>query len=171
MSSVLCGMLNQRCEVFWDGELYRRSAEEWRAQDWTPWVGPQPSDPIAHLQKRMVLAGRRFDGVEVKFNHLRQLDVTSADLLMDLRQIPDDVDIDVEDLGALIDDLTAVGRWRSVVLLGTTMPRSLGGGIVEAGTVGRLPRKEWLLWLTLRHSHLSRVPIYGDYAVHTPSRH
>lgn len=97
-----------------------------------------------------------------------QVDVTGADLLMDLRQIPEDAEIDVGDLGPLIDDLVAVGGWRSVVLLGTTMPRSLGGGIVEAGTVGRLPRKEWLLWLALRRSHLSRVPSYGDYAVQHP---
>jgi hypothetical protein len=68
----------------------------------------------------------------------------------------------------MIDDLVAVGPWRNVVLLGTTMPRSLGGGIVEAGTVGRLARKEWLLWLALRQSGVSRLPTYGDYAVQHP---
>lgn len=97
-----------------------------------------------------------------------ELDVTGADLLMDLRQIPEDAEIDIDDLGALINDLVAVGPWRSVVLLGTSMPSSLGGGTVEAGTVGRLPRKEWLLWLALRNSQLSRVPTYGDYAVQHP---
>jgi hypothetical protein len=97
-----------------------------------------------------------------------QSDVTGSDLLMDLRQIPEDGEIDVDDLVPMIDDLVAVGQWRSVVLLGTTMPRTLGGGVVEAGTVGRLPRKEWLLWLALRRSRVSRLPTYGDYAVQHP---
>lgn len=97
-----------------------------------------------------------------------QIDITGADLLLDLRQIPEDAEIDAEDLVPLIEDLAAVGGWRNVVLLGTTMPRSLGGGVVEAGTVGRLPRKEWLLWRAIRGSRISRVPIYGDYAVQHP---
>lgn len=97
-----------------------------------------------------------------------QVDVTGADLLMDLREISEDTEIDVDDLVLMIDDLVAIGRWRNVVLLGTTMPRSLGGGVVEAGTVGRLPRKEWLLWLALRSAGVSRIPTFGDYAVQHP---
>lgn len=97
-----------------------------------------------------------------------QVDVTGADLLMDTGEISEDIEIDLGDLVLMIDDLVAIGRWRSVVLLGTTMPRSLGGGVVEGGTVGRLPRKEWLLWLALRRRGLSRMPTYGDYAVQHP---
>ena len=95
-------------------------------------------------------------------------DITGADLLMDLREISEEAEIDVELLGPMIDDLVAIGSWRSVVLLGTTMPRSLGGGIVAGGTVGRLPRKEWLLWSALRSSEIDRQPTYGDYAVQHP---
>jgi hypothetical protein len=97
-----------------------------------------------------------------------QVDITGADLLLDLRQIPEDAEIDAEDLVPLIENLAAVGRWRNVVLLGTTMPRSLGGGVVEAGTVGRIPRKEWLLWQAVRSLSISRVPTYGDYTVQHP---
>jgi hypothetical protein len=97
-----------------------------------------------------------------------QVDVTGADLLMDMREISEDAEIHVEDVAPMVEDLVALGQWRNVVLLGTTMPRSLGGGIVEAGTVGRLPRKEWLLWLALRGSRGSRLPTYGDYAVQHP---
>lgn len=97
-----------------------------------------------------------------------QVDITCADLLMDLRDISEDTEIDIEYLAPMIDDLVTIGSWRSVVLLGTTMPRSLGGGVVEAGTVGRLPRKEWLLWSALRRSQVTRLPTYGDYAIQHP---
>ncbi len=97
-----------------------------------------------------------------------QVDIPGTDLLMDLRYISEETEIDVEYLAPMIDDLMATGSWRSVVLLGTTMPRSLGGGIVQAGTVGRLPRKEWLLWCALRRSQVARLPTYGDYAVQHP---
>lgn len=97
-----------------------------------------------------------------------QVDITGSDLLLDLRQIPEDVEIDAADLVPMINDIVAVGRWRNVVLLGTTMPRSLGGGVVQAGTVGRLPRKEWQLWLDAWNSSVSRVPTFGDYAVQHP---
>lgn len=97
-----------------------------------------------------------------------EVDTTGADLLMDLGYISEDVEIDANLLVPMIEQLTAVGPWRSSVLLGTSMPHSLGGGVVEAGTVGRLPRQEWLLWSQLRESRLSRVPVYGDYAIQHP---
>jgi hypothetical protein len=92
----------------------------------------------------------------------------AADLLLDLGYLPDDVDVSVDLLASSIDELVAVGHWRSVVLLGTSMPRSLGGGVVGEGTVGRLPRREWELWCGLRASSVSRLPTFGDYAVQHP---
>jgi len=112
--------------------------------------------------------GRSLQAVMKEVLHTVQVDVSGADLLMDLRQIPEDVEIDAEDLAPMVDDLVGIGQWRNIVLLGTTMPRSLGGGVVEAGTVGRLPRREWLLWQALRSSGISRLPTYGDYAVQHP---
>lgn len=97
-----------------------------------------------------------------------QVDVNGADLLIDLQEISVDTEIHVDDLALMIDDLVAIGRWRNVVLLGTTMPGSLGGGVVEAGTIGRLPRKEWLLWRALEKTGVSRMPTYGDYVVQHP---
>lgn len=97
-----------------------------------------------------------------------QVGVSGTDLLMDLRYIDEDAEIDIEYLVATIYELVAIGSWRGVVLLGTTMPRSFGGGIVVAGTVGRLPRKEWLLWSELRRSRIARLPTYGDYAIQHP---
>lgn len=96
------------------------------------------------------------------------VDVAGADLLLDLGFIDPEIEIDAADLETAIDELVAVGAWRSVVLLGTGMHRSLGGGVVQEGTVGRLPRREWDLWWALRAARPRRLPTYGDYAVQHP---
>lgn len=100
--------------------------------------------------------------------HAVGVDVAGADLLLDLGFLAPDVEIEAEDLRTSIDDLIAVGTWRSVVLMGTGMYRSLGGGVVQEGTVGRLPRREWDLWCALRAGEPRRLPTYGDYAVQHP---
>jgi hypothetical protein len=97
------------------------------------------------------------------------VDQTATDLIMDLGYMSEDVEIHAEDLVPTVNELIGTGGWRSVVLLGTSMPSSLGGGIVEAGTVGRLLRREWDLWSALRAAGLPRLPTYGDYAVQHPS--
>lgn len=112
--------------------------------------------------------GRRAESIIKEALDAVQVETGSADLLMDLAYLSADTEIDPEDLASLIDELVAVGPWRSVVLLGTSMPRSLGGGVVVAGTIGRLPRREWLLWSALSKSRLSRLPTYGDYAIQHP---
>src|ERR1041385_5577810 len=96
------------------------------------------------------------------------VDVVGADLLLDLGFLAPDVEIDATDLQASIDDLVAVGAWRSVVLIGTSMHRSLGGGVCAEGTGGRLPRREWDLWCRLRARRPRRLPTYGDYAIQHP---
>jgi hypothetical protein len=98
-----------------------------------------------------------------------EIDVTGADLLMDLGYLSQDVEVHAEDLAPTVNELIGVGGWRSVVLLGTSIPSSLGDGIVVAGTVGRLPRREWTLWSALREADLARLPTYGDYAVQNPN--
>jgi len=96
------------------------------------------------------------------------VDVVGTDLIMDLGFLSEDVEVDVEDLAAAIEELLSIGNWRSVVLLGSSMPSSLGGGIVAEGTIGRLPRREWDLWAALVALHPSRLPTFGDYAVQNP---
>jgi hypothetical protein len=97
------------------------------------------------------------------------IDQKATDLIMDLGYLSEDVEIHAEDLVATVNELIGVGGWRSVVLLGTSMPSSLGGGIIEAGTVGRLLRREWVLWSALRATGMPRLPTYGDYAVQHPN--
>jgi len=107
-----------------------------------------------------VLIQEALDAVEV--------DVVGADLIMDLGFLSEDVEVDAEDLAAAIEELVSIRNWRSVVLLGSSMPSSLGGGIVAEGTIGRLPRREWDLWSALVALHPSRLPTFGDYAVQNP---
>jgi hypothetical protein len=96
------------------------------------------------------------------------VDVLGVDLVLDLGFLEPDVDVEAEYLQDDIDDLITLGDWRSVVLAGTAMHRSLGGGVVDEGTVGKLPRREWDLWSALRARRPQRMPTYGDYAVQHP---
>src|SRR5260370_41117168 len=48
------------------------------------------------------------------------------------------------------------------------MPDTLGGGIVQEGSIGRWPRREWDLWSALRTSGIVRLPTFGDYAIQHP---
>lgn len=96
------------------------------------------------------------------------VDVVGADLVVDLGFLQPDAEVDPAYLQSDVEELLGVGDWRSVVLVATAMYRSLGGGVVEEGTVGRLPRREWDLWRALRGRRPARMPTYGDYAVQHP---
>jgi hypothetical protein len=63
-SRVLASLLDQHPRVFWDGELYEPSHRIWRPG----------RDPMALLDRRMRLAGRRWYGFEMKFFHARLVD-------------------------------------------------------------------------------------------------
>ena len=97
-----------------------------------------------------------------------QVDIVGIDLILDLGYLSEDVEVHAEDLAPTVKELVSIGDWRSVVLLGSSMPRSLGGGIVAEGTIGRLPRREWDLWLALAALDSDRQPTFGDYAVQHP---
>jgi hypothetical protein len=97
-----------------------------------------------------------------------EVDFVGSDLLIDLGFLSEDAEVHAEDVAPLVDELVAVGEWRSVVLLGTSMPSSLGGGVVQEGTIGRLPRREWDLWVALKGSAMVRLPTFGDYAIQHP---
>jgi hypothetical protein len=96
-------------------------------------------------------------GIEVRF----------ADVLVDLGYLSGDEELHPEDAGEALEEVISVGSWRSVVLLGTSMPSMLGG-TVEEGTIGELPRREWELWSALKGIWSGRLPTYGDYVVQHP---
>jgi hypothetical protein len=94
-------------------------------------------------------------------------DVGDADVLIDLEYIDPDVALEPDDLAPALNEILGVGSWRSVVVLGSSIPSMMS--CVAEGTVGSLARREWELWSGLAESSgLARVPAFGDYAVQHP---
>lgn len=81
------------------------------------------------------------------------VDVEDADLLVDLGYIDPDVELDI---APTLQELEDIGSWRSVVVLGTSIPSMMG--CIAEGTVGSLARREWDLWRNLSDAGLSRLP-------------
>jgi hypothetical protein len=98
--------------------------------------------------------------------HNAGCDASNADLLIDLEMLNPDEDFDPSSIARSITEMTGVGPWRSLVLLGTTIPRMMS--CIQEGTLGSLERREWSLWMQLLDQELSRVPAFGDYAVQHP---
>ena len=96
------------------------------------------------------------------------IDVECADILVDLEFLSGDEELHVDDVRDTLQEVTAVGEWRSVVLLGTSMPSTLGGGVIAEGTIGELPRREWDLWSALKLDPRVRLPTYGDSVIQHP---
>ena len=90
----------------------------------------------------------------------------NADLILDLEYIDADDELDPDGVAAALNDMLAVGPWRSVVLLGTSIPKMMS--CIDEGTVGSLRRKEWELWSQLQACTLDRMPAFGDYAIQHP---
>lgn len=91
--------------------------------------------------------------------------VEDADLILDLGFLDPDETISL-DLAPVIEASVAVGEWRTLILLGTSMPATLGR--ISEGTVGSLRRQEWQLWRKLLKTKLPRIPIFGDYGIQHP---
>jgi hypothetical protein len=89
-----------------------------------------------------------------------------VDLLIDLEYLKPDFELSAADLAPMLQDLIEAGPWRAVVLLGTSVPATMGS--IREGTMGSLPRREWQLWLELGKCDLQRTPCFGDYAVQHP---
>lgn len=76
---------------------------------------------------------------------------------------------DLADLVAgVLGELMGIGQWRTVVLLGTAFPASMGS--VHKGAE-LIDRNEWVLYTRviqiLRRSH-HRIPTFGDYTINHP---
>lgn len=92
--------------------------------------------------------------------------VEETDLFVDFEHLSEDIVVDPADIQRLIATVHKVGTWRSLVLLGTSIPRTMG--CIQEGHVGSLPRREWQLWASIRKLKLPRVPTFGDYAIQHP---
>lgn len=95
-----------------------------------------------------------------------ECDISCADLLIDLEYLDPDDDLDAPQLAESLDAMAAIGSWRSIVVLGSSIPRTLS--CVAEGTIGTLRRREWELWTQLGVCGLSRLPAFGDYAIQHP---
>ncbi len=82
--------------------------------------------------------------LEAQLESLKQTP-QDCDLLIDLEYIDEDREIDASLLAGHLAMVSAVGDWRSVVILGTSIPKMMS--VVKEGSVGTIPRREWDLWL------------------------
>jgi hypothetical protein len=97
-----------------------------------------------------------------------ETDFPSADLLLDLGYLSPDIDLLADSVAASVNEAAMAGRWRNIVLLGTSMPATLG--CIPEGEVGTIPRREWDLWSALTNPNLKVKyrPSYGDYGIQHP---
>jgi hypothetical protein len=94
------------------------------------------------------------------------VDPGDSDLLVDLGFLEADSEVHPEDVADALEEMLGVADWRCVVLLGTSIPKSLS--VVKQGTVGTIPRREWALWSALGNYRLTRIPAFGDYVIQHP---
>lgn len=95
-----------------------------------------------------------------------QLNFESVDLLLDLGFIDPDVTLSAPRFERTLRRYLALGRWRRVCLIGSSMPKTLKS--VKEDTEAYLPRQEWALWSSLS-AELRRAVSFGDYGVQHPS--
>jgi len=101
---------------------------------------------------------------------LEELDCTTsdADLLIDLEYLNPDSETSARWAAGIIAQSCRVGTWRSIVLVGTSVPPSFGNGLVPEQSTRELPRREWALWKEV--AQVADVQVaFGDYAVQNPT--
>jgi hypothetical protein len=91
---------------------------------------------------------------------------SSVDLIVDIKCLSPDAEVDAEDLALLVGYLANAAPWRNMILMGTSIPKTLSS--IKEGTLGSLPRHEWTLWKSLRGENDLAGLTFGDYAVQHP---
>ena len=89
-----------------------------------------------------------------------------ADLWVDFGYLNPDRVILAPFAATMLNELFAIADWRRVIFSGTSTPSMMGG--IARGTVGSIDRREWALWNELKSTKISRMPVFGDYAVQNP---
>ncbi len=84
-SMVLGDLLRQHPQVFWDSEIYQRLLRDGDKNGTLYPSTASPGDAPEYLRARMPRAGKRFYGFEVKFFHLRRLNVQLSHYVGSLR--------------------------------------------------------------------------------------
>ena len=94
-----------------------------------------------------------------------QLDHSQIDLLIDLEYLAPDSNMTPRRVQRTIQKLEALGLWRRVVLMGSSMPAVLS--VVPEDSETPLIRHEWAIWLALPPD-IRRAVDFGDYGVQNP---
>jgi hypothetical protein len=81
-STVLGNLLNQHQKVYWDGEIFERHHGHWKSEPKSMYKAGQT--PLDILQKRMIIAGSRFYGLEIKPSHLDAGQIMVSDFINQL---------------------------------------------------------------------------------------
>jgi len=95
-----------------------------------------------------------------------EADLASADLILDLGWLDPDQALSADPIVNLLNEVSRMGDWRSVVMLGTSIPSTMS--VVEEDSIGRIRRVEWDLWRSLMNGSVDRLPSFGDYGVQNP---
>lgn len=93
------------------------------------------------------------------------LDAGDTDVILDFGWLRPQDEIGQEDVSVLTDRIFTAGNWRNVIVLATSIPSSFER--IREGTIGSIPRREWILWNALRE-HGSLRTVFGDYGVQHP---
>jgi hypothetical protein len=93
-------------------------------------------------------------------------EVNSTDLLIDLGYIDQDAEVQPDDIGSILTRSLQVGAWRNIVLIGTSVPSTLG--CIKEGTVGEIERRECTTWTEASRSEVGSRLAFGDYAIQSP---
>lgn len=108
-------------------------------------------------------AGSLADRVRRELDTMR-LGPAEVDLIMDMGYLRPEDELPAPDLAMLVGECVEVGRWRRLILVGSSIPASLADEVGE-DTSKTLKRREYDLWLAVGR------PLgiaFGDYGVQGP---
>jgi len=151
-----------------------------------PVIGPDPDDPSRVAIRDITKIDQNGLGVRCRLDAVSRPDIAAKvkAILIGINVDPEEchfiLDIGAPDNFEPLDTLAAIletglqrlphlNRWRSLSMIGTSLPASVRG--LSAG-ISILPRYEWKLYKRLkRRLGISgvRVPTFGDYGVDHPS--
>lgn len=113
-------------------------------------------------------SGMGLDDELQEFLGVLGVDRPEVDLLLDLGQLHGV--LTAGDVVQLLNEITALHQWRSLIVAGTTMPSGLSKELFKMDADTKLPRREWTLYRDLRALDAARMPAFGDYVVQGASR-
>jgi hypothetical protein len=114
-------------------------------------------------------AGRSGNTLEDKLRRVLaelRVDERQADLMLELGYLSPDQQQSASWLGRRVDQVGHALKWRSIVLVATSVPRSLKD-VCEMDSAGERERLEWALWREVC-ARASTVIAYGDYGIQNP---